>query len=61
MKIFIFALSIFSSYAKINEYVSIVDRSSYLMSELPKYTSYTPSEWNWGNINGTNYLTKNLK
>jgi len=34
-----------------------------LINPLPHtYTSEEdlPKEWNWGNINGTSYLTKNL-
>ena len=53
---------------RMNEYIPIVDVEAHLRRHVgqalrgatPKTNALIPQSFDWGNVNGTNYLTKNL-
>ena len=54
--LFILFLPIVTS--RMNEYIPLLNTQDYLTTHINNYD--LPKSWNWGDINGTNYLTKNL-
>ena len=56
---FIFLTSLANSHGRLTEYIEKEPRTSWLEQDTAEYWDL-PESWYWGDVNGTNFLTKNL-
>jgi len=56
--VFFLLLGVIGACARFNEYIPTIDTQQYLVNHVASETM--PQSFVWSNVNGVNYLTKNL-